>query len=191
MFDRDDDSMISRIAITIAMTILSGCQNKEATLVTTETTPVELVSPPSPPPPPPANFSEKDGDIYLYTTALSENDKKEGKATGEVVGYKYLGESDGVYRLASVDDSDSQFATSECKTPCLIIVRRFRGKKDRIAFSENSVIGSAFLDAFNGHLQVTKTKRGSPKPKPETAQSKTNTDSYAEDEGPDVPIAKE
>ncbi len=181
--------MVSRIAIIIAMATLPSCQNQPS-VPPTDATAVDLVALPSPPPPPPANFSERDGDVYLYTAEVSENDKKEGKVTGGVVGYKYLGESGGVYQLASVDDSDSQFATSECKNPCRIIVRRFRGTKDRIAFSENSVVGSAFLDAFNGHLQVAKTKRGSPKSKPEKVQSKTSTNNYAEDEGPDVPIAE-
>ncbi len=97
-------------------------------------------------------YHEREGDTYFYIAAVSEEDQKKGRVTGEVIGYRYLGNSGGVYRIESADRG----ANYECANPCRIIKTRYQsGNQDRIAFSAGSIIGSVFTDAFNGYLVPT------------------------------------
>lgn len=110
-------------------------------------------------PPKPAyvpHFDDREGETYFYASAVSEEDKKKGKAVGSVVNFRYLGESGGVHKIASVDDTGRALLQFECSTPCKIIKRTFHGQTERIPYDPQSVIGAAFEDALNGSLRVAR-----------------------------------
>lgn len=110
---------------------------------------------PAIPLPPLPNYNSKDGNTYMYVSAVSHEDQEKGRATGDVVMFRYLGQSDGLYRLAILDDSERQIAVAECQNPCAVITERFSsGRVSRVGFSQESIIGSAFADAFNGFLET-------------------------------------
>ncbi len=102
------------------------------------------------------HFDEQEGDTYFYASAVSEEDKKKGKAVGSVVNFRYLGESGGVHKIASVDDMGRALLRYECSTPCKIIKRTFHGQTERIPYDPQSVIGAAFEDALNGSLRAAR-----------------------------------
>jgi hypothetical protein len=102
---------------------------------------------------PAPNYDERDGDTYLYASAVSEEDQKKGKAVGSVLLFRYLGVRDGIHNLASVDNSGRVLARYQCSTPCRIIKRDLAGETDRIPYSPASVIGAVFEDAINGNLK--------------------------------------
>jgi hypothetical protein len=102
------------------------------------------------------NYAEREGDTYLYTTAVSEEEQKRGQAVGNVVIYRYRGEKDGVHVLENVGLDGRVTTISECSEPCRIIRSRYRGTLDRIPFDSTSVIGSAFEDAIAGRLQIAR-----------------------------------
>ena len=105
----------------------------------------------TPPPAPKPNFTEREGDKFYYSSALSEDDKNAGKAAGEVVVFRYLGNKDGVYALAS------NGLTFRCKNPCTIIKGSGPyGAEQNMQYSSDSIIGSAFHDAFNGFMEPAK-----------------------------------
>ncbi len=120
----------------------------------------ELASPPAeaaiqtaPPPAESPNYAEKDGDAYLYVTAVTEEDQKKGKAVGDVVMFRYRGVRDGMHVLESIGENGQVFSTAECAEPCRIIKRRFGGTTERLPYEPNSIIGSAFEDAIKRRLQ--------------------------------------
>jgi hypothetical protein len=111
-------------------------------------------------------YESREGNSYLYVAAVSEEERKRGKSAGDVVIFQYLGMRDGVHRLASLDDAGARIALSECASPCKVIKRTMRsGAVDRLGFNPESIIGSAFLDAINGHLKAV------PDPPPAAASS--------------------
>jgi hypothetical protein len=105
----------------------------------------------------PPNYDEKEGDTYLYVAAVSEEDRKAGRSAGNVVMFRYLGEANGTFRIASVGESGKQFGVSTCPRQCKVIKTTWSdGSVRRLGYDPASVIGSAFEDAFNGHLQAAK-----------------------------------
>lgn len=102
------------------------------------------------------HFDEQEGETYFYASAVSEEDKKKGKAVGSVVNFRYLGEIGGVHKIASVDDTGRALLRYECSTPCKIIKRTFHGQTERIPYDPQSVIGAAFEDALNGSLRAAR-----------------------------------
>lgn len=100
---------------------------------------------------PEPRYIEKDGDTYLYVAAVSEEDQKRGRAAGSIIGFRYLGQVDDVYRLEGPDGSS---AIHECSRPCRVIKTRLAsGTVTRTEFTPSSIIGAAFSDAFNGFLK--------------------------------------
>src|SRR4051794_4948791 len=65
-------------------------------------------APLAPPEPPPHRYDFKEGLTYGYISAVSEEDRKKGKATGDVVTFTYQGDEGGIYRLAMVDPKGVQ-----------------------------------------------------------------------------------
>lgn len=100
----------------------------------------------------PANYTAKDGSEYLYAAAISEDDAKAGTAAASVVSFEYLGERDGVYTLKQSN------IRATCTNPCEVITYNTGYSKKRVAFNPASIIGSAFTDAFNGHMEITGKK---------------------------------
>jgi hypothetical protein len=101
----------------------------------------------------PHRYDAVEGEIYFYISDPSEKERSEGKATGSVSGFKYLGtNNDKQHILASVNDNGQILFKSYCLEPC-VIIKRDQG--ERLPFSASSVIGAAFEDAINGHLKVS------------------------------------
>jgi hypothetical protein len=103
------------------------------------------------------NYNDKDGNTYEYVSAVSEEDAKKGKAVGDVSLFAYRGVFDGRYRISSVDNGGRTEWYYECSNPCGVI-KEYRGGQvvDRVPYNPGSVIGSAFEDAFNGFLDISK-----------------------------------
>src|SRR5690349_8810435 len=92
--------------------VLTACSDQSATnnvlnvdenLTTTDVNATALPSPAVPPLKLP-NYRDKEGSIYEYVSAVSEDDRKKGKAVGDVFMYAFRGHANGLYRLSSVDD---------------------------------------------------------------------------------------
>lgn len=148
--------MMARLsALSLAtMMALSGCggsSNNDTTTITPSAPPPPGANVPPLPPPPPHNYDLKEGTTYSYIAAVSEEQEKRGQAAGDVLMFKYLGKSDGMNVVASVDDAGRMFGRSRCAEPCVIIKRD--GMRS-IAFNTSSVIGAVFEDAMHGYLEV-------------------------------------
>ena len=109
-------------------------------------------SAPTAPVVPPHNYGFKEGGVYGYISAVSENDKKAGKAVGSVVLYRYGGMTGGKYTLFQVSDSGVIISRDECTNPCVAIKSFSSGGMERIPYNAGSVVGAAFDDAFAGYL---------------------------------------
>lgn len=109
----------------------------------------------------PPNFSDREGDRYFYASAVSEEDEKRGKATGDIVTFRYRGKIDGLHVLEHLSEAGQIYSRAECATPCRVIKRTSgNGTVDRLPFSPTSVIGSAFEDAIAGRLSASKVEVG-------------------------------
>lgn len=104
------------------------------------------------------NYIEKEGSVYLYEGAVSENDQKAGKAIGDILSYEYLGIQRGKYVLTRLNDDHSIFERLSCNNPC-IVIDADDGRK--IAYNEKSIVGAAFADAIAGMLTVAVERRPS------------------------------
>lgn len=128
--------------------------NVDETLTTTDVAPLR----------PDHNYDLREGGAYGYTAAVSEEDQKKGRAAGDVLMFKYAGLSDGAYHLLLLGDDGQVIGTAECPEQCVAIKERFTdGGAKRVAFTESSVIGAAFEDAFRGKLvKVQEHRTASP-----------------------------
>ena len=172
--------MRGRMVSLSMLAVLAACSNQapsdsvmssvnfDASLIATENlvmnvtqNDVTAVSAPlSEPTRPRHRYDFRDGDLYGYIAAISEDERKSGKAAGSVVTYRYTGFRDLAYRLEIVDGGGRTVGYSECGRPCVAIKTRYNGLTERIAFNSNSIAGAAFQDAMNGLLEA-------PRPKPE------------------------
>lgn len=108
------------------------------------------------PPAPEPNFVDQEDGTYYYVTAVSEEDRKKGKATGDVVGFRYLGlNDDGHHTVAQVGRDGSIISESSCAIPCKIIKYP---DGERLAYSPRSIIGGVYQDAMNGLLTPKRAK---------------------------------
>lgn len=114
----------------------------------------DLASPAAPTPV--ANYDEREGDTYFYTTAVSEDDKKKGKALGSVLPFRFRGEKQGVFHLDSPDDDGRPLLRYECANPCRIIKEWAGDKVRRVPYDPSSVIGAAYQDALSGRLEPSR-----------------------------------
>ena len=122
---------------------------------------------PNMPPAPIPNWAEEDEGVYFYIASLSPQDIEEGKAAGDVIAYRYLGKnSDGEHVLANIANDGSIAYRAYCADDCSII--RYENGQ-RIAYSPNSIIGSAFNDAMRGLLVESGTGRRGPSSRTEMA----------------------
>jgi hypothetical protein len=137
----------------VATLALIGCSPEVETTGDNALAVSNFVAPTAAPEPPPHRYGFREGSTYGYITAVSEEDQKTGKATGEVVMFRYHGNEDGIYRLTSVDAAGREFLRYECTKPCVAIKVFGPAGPERIAYAPDSIIGSAFDDAMAGQLE--------------------------------------
>lgn len=121
------------------------------------------------------NYAEKEGDTYLYVAAVTEEDQKKGRAVGDVVAFKYLGQKAGRHTLLGIGEDGEPLSKADCAVPCRIITRRFAGRASRTPFEPGSVIGAAFEDALAGRLEVARFAATSSKPRDKAAATAAPT----------------
>lgn len=138
---------------TTAPIILAQASDSSSPLSTQSALPIASVSPvPAPSQVRDHNYDDHRGWDYYYIGALSEEDRKKGRATGKVSTFQYLGKnSDNEFVLASMNDDGSVAYKAKCSRSCKVIDTSYGGK---IAYAPQSLIGAAFQDAFRGKLQV-------------------------------------
>jgi hypothetical protein len=120
----------------------------------------ETLVPEAPAPVPLYAFRERDK--YGYIAAVSEDDRKRGKAAGDVVLFVYRGHDGNLYKIDSVTTDGRVTVDYECERPCAALKQYTYSGVGYIAFEPTSLIGAAFTDAFNGFLGASPL----PKPKP-------------------------
>jgi hypothetical protein len=179
------------IGLFIAATALPACSKSDADYLNTfnvdETmttnavlendATAEVAAPPEIAPAHRWQFHE--GDVYGYIAAVSEEQRKQGQAAGDVVMYVYRGFFDGADHLDNVDAAGRALSNLECARPCIAIKVSRYGGGERIAFNPASVSGAAFIDASNGKLIAV--PRFQPEPPPST---QTTVKSDAPSQGP-------
>jgi hypothetical protein len=110
------------------------------------------------PAPPRHRYNFKDGDLYGYLGAISEEDQKRGVATPSVVRFRYTGFWQGAHHLLLIADSGSVLEADECAVPCIAIKETYyNGQVRRVGYSPDSIVGAAFEDAINGQLRRSPT----------------------------------
>ena len=119
------------------------------------------------------HYNFREGDLYGYIAAISEEERKQGKAAGDVVMFRYKGYWDSVDHLEYVAANGRVISYDECGRPCVAIKSTYNNRVERIAFNPTSLVGAAFQDAANGYLEASQ-----PKPKP------AQPDLYAGDNSP-------
>ena len=121
---------------------------------------------------PDQQYITREGELYGYVSAVSEEDQKRGVAAGKVLMFRFEGVHDGLYELTAIDGSGRPLYSYECTRPCTAIkVYTWQGI-ERWAFNPDSVIGAAFTDAFNGKLEPTRQKPATLPPPVESAPSR-------------------
>lgn len=102
----------------------------------------------------------REGKEYGYSAALSDDDKKAGKAVAEVQMFRFLGEKDGVYRVGFSQNGSTMVAG--CANPCQVvkitISSEYSSEVSRVQFNPDTVIGGVLMDAFNGQMDVYSRK---------------------------------
>ena len=107
-------------------------------------------------PVPTPNFVQEENGTYFYVTAVSEEDRKKGKAVGDVIGFRYLGKNNKAQHvLATVSDDGQVISKAYCSEPCALIKR---SDGTRIVYDPSSIIGAAFQDAMNGLMKAANGK---------------------------------
>ena len=102
---------------------------------------------------PSKNYTEVDGDIYMYEAPPSKKDAEEGKIIGSILQFKYLGQDkSGFHRLGMIVEKYGIISVKKCKDPCKVIY----ADDEKIPFNRNTIIGSVFEDALNSRLSIAK-----------------------------------
>jgi len=101
-------------------------------------------------------YDEHEGDRYLYVGAVSEDDKKSGRAVGNVVEYRYVGIRDGMTTLERVTDSGQVLGLLQCTSPCRVMKVTNGYSVDRMPYDTASIAGAAMSDAITGQLEPVK-----------------------------------
>lgn len=141
-------------AIWVLMVLaLAGCGEKAGTAaVSSEPAAAEVVQPVKAE----HYYSMKDGFEYGYEKALSQNDIESGKASSELLFFKYAGERNGIYQAYL---KDGQIITTlECANPCEFLkVMVFADgefySKERMRATEGVLGWHVMADAINGYME--------------------------------------
>ena len=115
-----------------------------------------------PPPKPTHNYDFRDGDTYGYEAALSDDDRKAGKAARDVVIYRYAGLIEGKHTLEFLEPDGAISSVSQCSSDCHAIRTWAGGRSYLRAFDPSSILGAAMEDAIKGRLR---------KPRPSIARA--------------------
>lgn len=108
----------------------------------------------APPALPDQHYDFREGDLYGYLGAVSEEQSKKGVATPSVVMFRYTGFWGDAHHLQWIGDNGAVLESAECNVPCVAIkVRYANGSLERLGYNPNSIIGGAFEDAINGRLE--------------------------------------
>lgn len=92
------------------------------------------------------NYDSVDGDEFLYTAGLSDDDNAAGQRAASIVAFRYKGTKDGVIKLTS------DGYTITCPVDCRIVTMKNGYGKQRVAFNPASIVGAAIVDAQQGKL---------------------------------------
>ena len=106
-----------------------------------------------PPLPPSHHYNFREGDVYGYVAAVSEDAQKRGQVAGDVVMFRYAGFSGGQFHLEQLNAQKEVIGSATCAKPCVAIKSDIEGHVERIAYNPDSIIGAAFDDAMNGQLR--------------------------------------
>ncbi len=147
--------MLRKSCAIIALAI-TGCSGTETTEPPPVYTSVKSTPTPSLPPAPNPNYAEHEGDRYFYVAEVSEEDRKNGKAVGNVSQYRFLGEKDGRLTLEGVTESGVSIGRLECARECRIMKSTIGPIVTRLPYSNTSIAGAAMEDALNGLLVPVK-----------------------------------
>lgn len=128
------------------------------------------------------NYSERNGIIYSYVAALSEEDRRLGRAAGNVISFAYLGKAGGRHSLAQVLPNGNIINRSYCNEPCRVI--NYDGGQ-QVGFNEQSIIGAAFADAIAGHLAVSSITYSQPFATPTASSAPLAKPTIPEDASPE------
>jgi hypothetical protein len=117
-------------------------------------------------------YDERDGFVYSYIAAISEDARKAGKAAGNVVSFVYLGREDGRHVLTSIDRNGAPLSEAYCPDTCRVITY---DDGSRVGYTETSIIGAAFADAIAGRLQIAPAQSSVPQPVPMVSPTLTSS----------------
>lgn len=112
-------------------------------------------------------YSMKDGYLYGYEQAVSQNDNEQGKAANTLLMFRYSGFKDGIYQVYTKDDVLDVITVMECKNPCdflkiTIHVKLLdKPKVQHMRMTPDTIAWAVFNDAMNGKLdEVVLEKNG-------------------------------
>jgi hypothetical protein len=132
----------------LVLLALAGCGTDTPTASQTAAEPTETPTP---------NYAEEKSGTYYYVGGVSDNDKAEGKAAGDVMAFRYLGKNaEGEHKVLFVDDDGSALITATCPDQCRIISA---STGDKYPYDPQAMIGSVFEDVLAGRLEVYKPKK--------------------------------
>lgn len=108
---------------------------------------------------PTPEYSQKDGDTYVYVGDLSDEERQQGKSA-TVVSFRNLGLLGDVHTLEIIGDNDASMGTFECSAPCRVGKRTdVYGRVTREAVERDTILAAAFRDAANGLMEVAIDRR--------------------------------
>ena len=140
----------------MAATTVSCGEPAEKSSAPSVVSPPAVYLPPEPPKPP-HRYGLKDGNSYAYIAGLSEEERKKGKASGDVLMFRYLGKKNGIHTVANLNNAGQTTIKSSCAEPC-VIIKYTDGS--RSAFTPESIIGAVFQDAIAGYLEDSSGSKG-------------------------------
>ncbi|CAN7313815.1 hypothetical protein LJR029_005491 [Caballeronia sp. LjRoot29] len=156
--------VVAAAVIGSATAMLYGCGDK-ATPPTSEaaaasaqpTEPQAEIAKNEPPPAPEHAYALAEDGEYGYQRALSEDDKKAGRATAALLMVRYLGEKQEIRSIKIVDGNLANIIS--CAPPCKFVKSRsyYSGrlvKTETVPVTDGSLIQAVMADAISGQLHV-------------------------------------
>jgi hypothetical protein len=104
---------------------------------------------------------------YGYEQALSEDDRRAGKAVEPMVMVRYVGQIDGQYRLEVIEGPSNKTIIT-CKDNCEVVkttssFNGYLGRSETLRVAPSSIISAVLQDMFAGQLDpVIKPQKSAP-----------------------------